>query len=152
MKKLIYILQIAFLKLCSIKTLRIMKLTNLLLVVTVLNLDMKDVPIQRVLNAIEEQSEFFFLYSSKMIDVNKIVNIKVADEKINAVLEELLANSGIKYTIRDRQILLVDKETEATSILQQRITGTITDSKTGEAMPGVNVLIEGTTIGTITDA
>ncbi|HAM11697.1 MAG TPA: SusC/RagA family TonB-linked outer membrane protein [Bacteroidales bacterium] len=161
-----YILQIAFLKLCSIKTLRIMKLTNLLLVVTVfnlfgsetysqqtsLNLDMKDVPIQRVLNAIEEQSEFFFLYSSKMIDVNKIVNIKVADEKINAVLEELLANSGIKYTIRDRQILLVDKETEATSILQQRITGTITDSKTGEAMPGVNVLIEGTTIGTITDA
>jgi len=39
----------------------------------------------------------------------------------------------------------------ATFMQQQRITGTITDSKTGEAMPGVNVLIEGTTIGTITD-
>ena len=35
---------------------------------------------------------------------------------------------------------------------QRRVTGTITDSKTGDALPGVNVVIQGTVTGTITDA
>ena len=35
---------------------------------------------------------------------------------------------------------------------QQRVTGTVTDSKTGDALPGVNVVIQGTVTGIITDA
>ena len=35
---------------------------------------------------------------------------------------------------------------------QQTVKGTVTDSQTGEAMPGVNIVIEGTTVGAITDA
>jgi len=35
---------------------------------------------------------------------------------------------------------------------QQVVTGKVTDSQTGEPMPGVNVVIKGTTIGTITDS
>lgn len=35
---------------------------------------------------------------------------------------------------------------------QQTITGTVTDLTTGEGLPGVNVLIKGTTTGTVTDA
>lgn len=34
---------------------------------------------------------------------------------------------------------------------QQVVTGTVTESETGEAMPGVNILVKGTTIGTLTD-
>lgn len=35
---------------------------------------------------------------------------------------------------------------------QLTVTGTITDASTGEAMPGVNILVKGTSIGAITDA
>ncbi len=35
--------------------------------------------------------------------------------------------------------------------LEKTITGTITDLSTGETLPGVNILVKGTTIGTITD-
>jgi len=35
---------------------------------------------------------------------------------------------------------------------QRRVTGTVTDSKTGDALPGVNIVIQGTVTGTITDA
>ena len=141
-----------------------MKLTVFFLLVTIfnvfgsktysqnarLNLDMKDVPIQAVLNAIEGQSEFFFLYSSKMIDVNQKVDINVADRKITEVLDELLANTEIKYTVRDRQILLVNKEAEkALGLQQNRVTGTVTD-KNGP-IPGANVVVTGTTLGTMTD-
>lgn len=151
---------------CSKKTFRIMKITALLLFVTILNvfgsdtysqttrlnLDMKDVSIQSVINAIEGQSEFFFLYSSKMIDINQKVDINATDQKITEVLDELLAKTDIKYSIRDRQILLINKETELSLAAQQnRITGTVTDEK-GVALTGATVQIKGTTQGALTDA
>jgi TonB-dependent starch-binding outer membrane protein SusC len=150
---------------CSGNTFRIMKLSSFLFLVTILNafgsrsysqnarlsLEMKDVPILSVLNAIEDQSEFFFLYSSKMIDVNQKVDIAASDEKITDVLDDLFTHSDIKYSVMDRQILLVNSKTEKTFELQQKkITGTVTDQK-GNPLPGVNVVVKGTFTGAISD-
>ncbi len=165
MKKFNILQRIALFKVCSKKTFRIMKLSTFFLFATVfnvfgsisysqnarLNLDMKDATMQTVLKAIEGQTEFFFLYSSKMIDVNKKVDINVTDKNIIDVLDELITGTDIKYAVRDRQILLFNKEADLTMILQQnRITGTII-GKDGAPLPGVNVVITGTTQGTITD-
>ena len=148
------------------KIFMIMKLANLLLLVTVLNvfgsktysqntrlnLEMKDVSIREVLAAIEGQSEFFFLYSSKMIDVSRKVDVRSEGNYIDEVLDKLLANTDIKYSVRDRQVLLMNKGTGLDLSLQQQfITGTVFDSQTGEPMVGVNVIAKGTTLGTITD-
>jgi TonB-linked SusC/RagA family outer membrane protein len=142
-----------------------MKLTNLLLLVTIfnvfgsktysqfarLNLDMKDVPIQTVLSAIEGQSEFFFLYSSKMIDVFQKVDIQAENQNITEVLDNILAKTEIKYAVKGRQVLLINKEAETDFNLQQiQITGTVTD-KDGSPIPGVNVVVTGTTQGVVTD-
>lgn len=166
MKKFNILQRTALFKICSKKTFRIMKLSIFLLFVTIfnvfgsktysqnarLNLDMKDVPIRTVLSAIEGQSEFFFLYSSKMIDINQKVDINVADKKITEVLDELLANTEIKYAVRDRQILLVNEEAETSLALQQkRVTGTVVD-KDQQPVPGANVVVKGTQIGAITEA
>ena len=147
------------------KTFRIMKISSFLLLVTFFNvfagntysqntrlsLDMKDVPMQSVFKAIEGQSEFFFLYSSKMIDVDQKVNIDVSEKNISEVLDELLGDTDIKYTLKDRQILLVNKESKDALELQQKlITGKVID-ETGSPMIGVTVLVKGTTIGTVTD-
>ena len=165
MKKIINVLRAALLKVCSNENLRIMKLTNLLLLVAVLNafgsetysqkarlnLDVKDVPIQAVLSSIENQSEFFFLYSSKMIDVNQKVDLQAERKDIFEVLDELLADTDIKYTVKDRQILLMNKEMLNYELVQQlRITGTVIDEN-GAALPGVTVMVKGTTLGTLTD-
>jgi light-regulated signal transduction histidine kinase (bacteriophytochrome) len=126
MKKIDNVQRTALFKVCSKKNFRIMKLISLLLLATIinafgsktysqntlLNLDMKDVPIQAVLNAIEGQSEFFFLYSSKMIDVTQKVDIRAESKIIYEVLDKLLASTEINYTIKDRQILLVNKDME----------------------------------------
>lgn len=37
------------------------------------------------------------------------------------------------------------------AIAQQQVSGTVTDYSTGEALPGVNILLQGTTTGTVTD-
>jgi TonB-linked SusC/RagA family outer membrane protein len=143
-----------------------MKLTSFLLFVTILNvfgsksysqntklsLDMKDAPIQTVLKAIEDQSEFFFLYSSKMINVDQKVDISVEGKKINEILDDLLAETDIKYSVRDRQILLLNKEAnESPEMQQNKISGRVTE-KNGTPIAGANVIVTGTTQGALTDA
>ena len=92
-------------ELCSKQICRIMKLTTLLIFVAGfnvvaentysqtarVNLDMQDATIKTVISAIEEQSEFFFLYSTKVVDVSKRVDIHMNNERIDNVLDQLLA-------------------------------------------------------------
>ena len=44
-----------------------------------------------------------------------------------------------------------DEKSQTAIMQQQTVSGRITDSETGEPMPGVNVLVKGTSTGTITD-
>jgi TonB-dependent starch-binding outer membrane protein SusC len=166
MKKILNVIRAALLGACSLKIFRIMKLTAVLLLISIidvfgsetysqnakLNLDMKDVTIQAVLNAIESQSEFSFFYRSEMIDVTKKVDIHAENKVISEVLGDLLAETDIKYAVNDRQILLANKGSESSSSVQQlTVTGKVVDSQTGLPMPGVNILVKGTLVGTLSD-
>jgi len=106
------------------KVLRIMKLTTFLLLLSVitafagksysqtklLNLDLKNSTVKEVLQNIEKQSEFVFMYSEKLVDVNRVVSVKVEGEKINDVLNELFAETDVNYKVKDRFILLTTPE------------------------------------------
>lgn len=106
-----------------------------------------------VLNDIENQSEFYFLYNEDYVDVSQVVNYSGADQRIDQVLTELLISKGIKYSIHDRQIVLTPVDSPNLSFSEQAakvINGKVTNSQ-GELLPGVTVIIKGTNIGTITD-
>jgi TonB-linked SusC/RagA family outer membrane protein len=116
-----------------------------------LSIDMKNVSIEDVLNEIESQSEYRFLYNKQMVNVNRRVDISVKSEQITDILNGLFNTGEIKYIIRERQIVL--SRNEKTSAAQQQsrtITGTVVD-ETGEPVIGANVMQKGTTNGVITD-
>ena len=117
-----------------------------------LNLNMEKVTVREVLSKIEDQSEFHFMYSSKVIDVNRLVSIKVQDAKIDETLESLFAGTEVDYKIKDKLILLTMPESESSVSSQQQksISGKVTDSS-GGPLPGVSVVVKGTTTGVITD-
>lgn len=119
------------------------------------SLNMNNVTIEEVLNTIEEKSEFYFLYNSKLIDVDRKVNINARSQSIETILKSLFGTTDVVYKIEDRQIILSKKtfvEPYLPSITQQgkTITGTITD-ESGEPLIGANVVEKGTTNGIITD-
>jgi TonB-linked SusC/RagA family outer membrane protein len=150
----------------SKKTIRVMKLIFILSILTIsqlwatetysqltkLNLKLDDVKISDALKAIENQSEFFFLYSPKLIDVERKVNIDVKNEPIKDILRNIF-DEKVKYIIYDKQIILIPSDVTSISspMQQQSITGTVNDAKTGEPLSGVTVVIVGTTKGTTTD-
>ena len=152
-----------------LKIVRIMKLTTFLLMISALsvlagesysqskklNLDLKDVTVEDVLSSIESQSEFYFLYSEKIIDVDRKVSLNIKDKNVQDVLNELFAGTDVAYTIKDRIIVLSTPEVldniSKTVWQQATVRGTVTD-KNGQPLPGVTVVVKGTTQGTVTDS
>jgi TonB-dependent starch-binding outer membrane protein SusC len=123
---------------------------------TRLTLNFSDTEIIKVLDKIESESEFVFLYNEKLLDTNRKISISEKDQLIKVILDDLFKGTDVKYTIIDRKIILapeyLTKENSTKDLTQQLIiTGTVTDSQTGDAMSGVNVVVKGTTIGAITD-
>jgi len=148
-----------------IQWLKIMKLTFLFLLAgllqvsasvysqnTRLKLEMRDARVLEVLEEIEQQSEFRFAYSSQYIDVNRTVSVRINGKTIQETLDQLFEGTDVKYAINDRHILLYPKkmESESISLQQSQVSGKVTD-KNGNPVPGVTVVVKGTTTGTITD-
>ncbi len=155
---------------CGVKILLKMKLTMCIFLLTIsgaiaseaysqtakLSLDLKNITVKEALGTIEDQSEFFFLYSEKMIDVNRKVNIEVRSSTIEKILDQIFEGSNVSYTVKDRQIVLTTPEANWLSGTsqgeqQKSVSGKVTDSS-GGALPGVTVVVKGTTNGTITNA
>ena len=124
---------------------------------TRLSLVLKNTSVSDALKVIENQSEFFFLYSEKIIDVNRKINIELRDSKIEEVLDKVFEGTDVTYAVKGRQIVLASPEAnnfEGQSPVNQQpkaVSGKVTDS-TGAPLPGVSAVIKGTTIGTKTDA
>lgn len=148
----------------AVKILRIMRFYLLFLVLSVasafastsysqstsLTLQLNNTPIEDVLNRIEEQTEFRFLYNKKIVNVERKVNVAVEGKSISEVLDNLFKNAGISYTISDRQIVLNKKESLTLAQQSNRVTGVVTDEY-GDPIIGANVIEKGTTNGIITD-
>ncbi|WP_347840579.1 TonB-dependent receptor [uncultured Draconibacterium sp.] len=150
------------------KLFRIMKLSMILLLVgvmhvsasvysqtTKLTVDVQNQKVVEVLNAIEAQSEFRFFYKNEQVDVNRQVNIRAKDKQVEQILDEMFAATDVEYKFfEDKLILLSSKEAmerDYESIQSQKtITGKVSDEN-GESLPGVSVIIKGTTTGTVTD-
>ena len=119
---------------------------------TRLTLNLNNVTVANVLEEIQNSSEFYFLFNSKLIDVEKEVSISMKDEKISEILTSLFSGTGVNYLVFDRQIILTPSDVISLSAAMQqlKITGIVT-GKDGVPLPGVNVVVTGTTQGTMTD-
>ncbi len=119
---------------------------------TRLTLKFEETRLENVLNVIENQSEFYFLYNQEYVDTDKSVSLDVKAVTIDEILSELFKDSEINYTISERQIVLtnVSKESGLNNSGQQTsVSGKVSD-QSGAPLPGVTVIVKGTTTGAVT--
>ena len=117
---------------------------------TRLTLNHANTTIRKVLQDIEDKSEYFFMYNGKVVNVEKIVSINATDKVITEVLNNLFEGTGIDYKIDDRQIALTAKASVVQTQQLRNIQGKVT-SPSGEPIPGATIAVKGTTVGTITN-
>lgn len=143
---------------------QIMKLTIVLLVgfmmtvsansysqKTKLNVNLNNTTIKDLFGYIEQNSEFVFLYRSEDFNTNKKVSVEAKDATINEVLDQALKGEKVEYDVYERQVV-IRKAGEPAAQQQQKniISGSVHDTK-GQPIPGVTVLVKGTTTGITTD-
>lgn len=125
---------------------------------TLLTVQMSGRSIKDVFSYIEKNSEFIFVYHGSNIDVNRKVNIDVTDRSVENILHQMFDGTDIEYLVNDRQIIVrrkqaAEKSTSIPGVQQEKkitVTGNVKDAN-GEPLIGVNVIIKGTTKGSVTD-
>lgn len=104
---------------------------------------------KEVIKQIEEQTDYLFVYNHDKVNLNNIVTIQANNETVAEVLNQMFAGTDIIYAMQGNNILLMQKD----AVVQQSgkvVTGTIVDPS-GMPVIGANVMVKGTTNGTITD-
>lgn len=118
---------------------------------TRLSLKISNQPIERILEEIENESEFFFLYNRDLIDVEQKTTVDAQNKTIKAILDDIFEGKDISYTVFDKQIVLTNINIVNQMTAQQRsLSGKVVDTS-GEPLPGVTVLIKGSSNGTVTN-
>ncbi|HBL74713.1 MAG: hypothetical protein A2W90_24175 [Bacteroidetes bacterium GWF2_42_66] len=148
------------------RTLRIMKVLLILLTTTLVSFasgsfsqsknftfQLKNVNLLEVFEQIEAHSDIQVAYDVSAIDVTRKINIDVNGESVEKVLQKALENTDLSFRVMNRYVVIIknDEISELASQQQKTVTGKVTDSS-GQPLPGVTVVLKGTTTGIITDS
>ncbi|HEY0772264.1 MAG TPA: SusC/RagA family TonB-linked outer membrane protein, partial [Sphingobacteriaceae bacterium] len=141
-----------------------------------IELNLEGVTIKEALRQLERQTKYNFVINDNRIrSVQKTVTLSLKDENFFSALEKIFEGTGISYKIKRNHItvippvakklvpmadsggslydLAVDNFSEIliVEIPDFTVSGVVRDEE-GAVLPGVNVLVKGTTIGAVTDA
>lgn len=114
-----------------------------------LTLNLKDATVEEVLMKIEKQSNLFFIYNREVVDVGRKVDVSYTNQKVTEILMDLFRGTDVEYDIQDRHIILKSSSSQISQ--PKSVSGKVTDS-TGGSLPGVSIVVKGTTSGTISDS
>ncbi|MCL3781918.1 SusC/RagA family TonB-linked outer membrane protein [Prolixibacteraceae bacterium JC049] len=144
------------------KTLRIMKLFVVFLLVGMmhvsaavnaqseLTVSFRNANLKEIFKLIEQRTEYSIFYKADIVESVKGLSGNFKRANVKAVLNEVLAGEDLTYRIDNKVIVILPGHaTKAASQDKKRITGKVVD-KNGEPMPGVTVVIKGTTTGVVT--
>lgn len=150
---------------CMLKSVRVMRIGLFLLFVlvaqlhaeslysqnTVINLKLENATVEQVIDKIEKETDFSFLFTDKSVDIDWKVSVDARNKNINELLETLFGDTHVQYRIVDKQIILSNKKLLAANANQQKqVSGVVVDTN-GDPVIGANIVEKGTTNGTISD-
>lgn len=128
----------------------------------IISIQLSDVSIEEALQHIAERGGLRISYSTDVKDNvwSRRVSLDWEEATVLGALYSVLADTDLRLKITHRGLLIVHKDdreavgenlASTVEMLQELVTGQVTDSESGEPLPGVNIVVEGTTIGTVTD-
>ncbi len=141
------------------KTLRVMKLTALMLLICCLSLSAKtssqtitfsgkNVTMEKVFEAIEAQTGYVIIGSTRTVKSKERVSLQVSQMTLSSFLELLLENKPIEFEIRSKTIFIKEKPaararllSPAFSLFAPPVSGYVRDAD-GNPLPGATVKVK----------
>jgi iron complex outermembrane receptor protein len=124
------------------------------------SLDIHEAKITEVFKEIEKSTGFSFAYNTRNIDRQKRLTVLASNESLASILQDISDQANLQFKRINENIHVSKAEVEVTAVIEEiiqdptarAVTGKITSSEDGSALPGVNILVKGTSIGTTSDA
>lgn len=114
--------------------------------------NLHDASLKEVMSAIKKQSGYSFLYQDDLIANYGRRDFNIDTNRIDAVMRVILSGTNLTYEVEDNVIVLKRDAQKNVSNTPPVITtrGVIRDAM-GQSLPGVSVVVKGTTRGTVSD-
>lgn len=121
------------------------------------SIQIKNGTLNDVIHSIKAQTDYSFWIDADEVDMNRPVSVAVKNKRVRDVLSHILESQDLTFTMNGNHIVIMKEKAPVeaiytTQIQQQtkKITGTIKDIK-GEPIIGANIVVKGTTNGTMSD-
>lgn len=119
-----------------------------------ISLQVKNAKLAEVLEKIEQQSPYVFVFSNDDISTTQKISLNVKEKSLQEVLEMVLSPLDIRFELISDKIIL-KQGNAAAAVYQQQENVTVKGrvvSDNGEGIPGVNIRLESKpNIGTVTN-
>ena len=111
----------------------------------------KNISVIEALKEVEKQTKLSVGYNESQLINKPSIDLALEKATLETSLKEILKGTGYTYQLKGKYVIIVPEEKKVTEpVSAKRITGQVLDEQ-GEPLIGVNVLVEGTTIGAITN-
>lgn len=110
--------------------------------------------VSEIITEIKTQTNYSFWFDVKDVNVNRKISIHAQDKTLEDVLHQMFKGENVDFKLKENHIILTKKGSPVSlNKFQQskKITGVVKD-KQGSPVIGANIVLKGTTVGTITDA
>lgn len=110
-------------------------------------LSVKDVTLKDFFAELRQQTGDIIVFSNTEINTSQLVSVDTKNELITDILDRVLKDLDLGYKVVEGYIVVFK---QVSSEQAKAVVGLVTDKKK-ETLPGVTVLVKGTTIGVVTD-
>ncbi len=114
-----------------------------------INFNIQNLTLKDAFKTIQEKSAYRFFYSDDLVDLNKQITIQAEELTIDEVIVLLEEKTTLSFRKMEDNLIVVVPASEKQQTW--KITGKVTSLAEPQGLPGVNVVIKGTTAGVITD-
>lgn len=116
----------------------------------VINKSFKNETLKTVLKEVEQQTGLSVMYKTDEVNENKRITATFKETPLDEVMNKIL-DKELTYKLQNKMIVILKRIRKSSkNISNKKIAGTVVDDK-GEPVIGASVVVEGTSIGTITN-
>jgi TonB-dependent starch-binding outer membrane protein SusC len=115
------------------------------------SLDMQDATVREVIKEVEKQSNMSFFFNDELKELNTRISVSSKDRPVSEVLQKALSQANMTFEeIKENFVILLPIAADQ-KVQPYKISGQVTSMTSGDPMPGVSIVVEGTTVGTLSD-
>lgn len=115
-----------------------------------ISLTLKNRPMREAITEIEKVSDYRFFYNDDLPGISTNITIDIKNSNIQNIMDLITRQTGVSYVLKANNQVVLSASKPKQQQQTKTVTGVVKDTG-GEAIIGANVVVKGTTNGTITD-